>query len=688
MTETSVEPPKAPVVAEAHLVDTFHVPQAFYNNHPTRPHLRDLDEYKQLYQESITDPDTFWARMARDLITFERDFDKTHMGSFEGGDNVWFVGGRLNASYNCIDRHAFKNPNKVAIIYEADEPDQGRQITFGELLREVSRLAWVLRRQGVKKGDTVAIYLPMIPEAIVALLACARIGAIHSVVFAGFSSDSLRDRILDGQSRYVITTDEGKRGGKVIGTKKIVDEALKQCPDVVNCIVFKRTGADVPWTKGRDLWWHEELEKYPNYISAEPMDSEDPLFLLYTSGSTGKPKGVMHTTAGYLVGAASTGKYVFDIHPDDRFFCGGDVGWITGHTYVVYAPLLLGCATVVFESTPAYPNFSRYWDVIVKHRVTQFYVAPTALRLLKRAGDHHIHHEMKDLRILGSVGEPIAAEVWKWYFEAVGREEAHIVDTYWQTETGSHVITPLGGITPTKPGSASLPFFGIDPAIIDPVSGEEIFGNDVEGVLAFKQPWPSMTRTVWGAHTRYMDTYFNVYKGYYFTGDGAGRDHEGYYWIRGRVDDVVNVSGHRLSTAEIEAALIEHHSVAEAAVVGIVDELTGQAVNAFVALKSGKDNNDQVRKELIMQVRKSIGPFAAPKAVFVVDDLPKTRSGKIMRRILRKILSGEEDSLGDISTLSDPTVVARIIDTFKATKEALTASAAAATKNATRTTSA
>lgn len=366
--------------------------------------------------------------MARDLLTFDRDFHTTHVGSFEKGDNAWFLGGKLNASFNCVDRHAIKNPNKVAIIYEADEPNEGRTITYGELLAEVSRVAWVLQSQGVRKGDTVAIYLPMIPEALVAFLACSRIGAVHSVVFAGFSSDSLRDRVLDAKSKFVITADEGKRGGKIIGTKKIVDEALKQCPEVANVLVFKRTGADVPWTKGRDLWWHEEVEKYPNYLPPVSVDSEDPLFLLYTSGSTGKPKGVMHTTAGYLVGAAATGKYVFDIHDDDRYFCGGDVGWITGHTYVVYAPLLLGVATVVFESTPAYPNFSRYWDVIEQHKVTQFYVAPTALRLLKRAGDEHIHHKMEHLRVLGSVGEPIAAEVWKWYFESVGKEEAHIVD--------------------------------------------------------------------------------------------------------------------------------------------------------------------------------------------------------------------------------------------------------------------
>lgn len=415
-------------VHEAHQVDTFHVPPAYTANHPTRPHLKNLDEYKKLYDESIKDPDAFWSKTAREYLTWDKDFSTAHTGSFANGDNAWFLEGRLNASYNCVDRHAAKNPDKVAIIFEADEPNEGRNITYGELLREVSRVAWTLRQRGVKKGDTVAIYLPMIPEAVIAFLACSRIGAVHSVVFAGFSSDSLRDRVLDAQSKVVITTDEGKRGGKVIGTKKIVDDALAQCPEVSTCLVFKRTGADVPWTKGRDLWWHEEVEKYPNYIPPESMNSEDPLFLLYTSGSTGKPKGVMHNTAGYLLGAALTGKYVFDIHDDDRFFCGGDVGWITGHTYVVYAPLLLGVATVVFESTPAYPNFSRYWDVIDKHQVTQFYVAPTALRLLKRAGDEHVHHEMKHLRILGSVGEPIAAEVWKWYFEIVGKEKCHVVD--------------------------------------------------------------------------------------------------------------------------------------------------------------------------------------------------------------------------------------------------------------------
>ena len=390
--------------------------------------MESLDHYKQLYKESISEPDKFWGRMAREMLSWERDFETVHTGSLANGDNAWFLEGKLNASYNCVDRHAAKNPDKPAIIYEADELEDGRIITYGELLREVSKLAWVLKQMGVKKGDTVALYLPMIPEAVIAFLACTRIGAVHSVVFAGFSADSLRDRIVDANSKVVITTDEGKRGGKLIGTKKIVDDALKQCPDVTHCLVYKRTGADVPFTKGRDYWWTEEMDKWPAYYPPESISSEDPLFLLYTSGSTGKPKGVMHTTGGYLLGAAATGKYVFDIHDQDIFFCGGDVGWITGHTYVVYAPLLLGVATVVFEGTPAYPDFSRYWDVVAQHKVTQFYVAPTALRLLKRAGDHFVKHEMEHLRVLGSVGEPIAAEVWKWYFEIVGKEEAHIVD--------------------------------------------------------------------------------------------------------------------------------------------------------------------------------------------------------------------------------------------------------------------
>jgi acetyl-CoA synthetase len=624
-----------------------------------------LEEYQQMHQLSVTEPDAFWGNLARELLTWERDFHTVKSGSLIEGNPSWFLGGKLNASFNCVDRHALKNPNKVAIIHETDDGTNGKSITYGELLKQVSKVSWALKDLGVKKGDTVAIYMPMIPEALVAILACTRIGAVHSVVFAGFSAGSLRDRVENAKSKVVITTDESQRGGRTIGIKKIVDEALSTL-EGVQTLVFKRTGADVAWVEGRDHWWHEQVAKWPSYIAPEAMDAEDPLFLLYTSGSTGKPKGVLHTTGGYLVGAAATGKYVFDIHDQDQYFCAGDVGWITGHTYVVYAPLLLGVSTVVFEGTPTFPNASRFWDIIANHKITQFYVAPTALRLLKRAGSDPVNHDTSSLRVLGSVGEPIAPEIWKWYYDIIGKGNCHIVDTYWQTETGSHVVTPLAGVTPTKPGSACLPFFGIDTVLIDPVSGVELQGNGVEGVLAFKSSWPSMARTVYGDHQRFEETYLKVYPGYYFTGDGAARDEDGFYWIRGRVDDVINVSGHRLSTAEIEAAMVEHAAVAESAVVGVADEVTGQSVIAFVCLKEAfRSKEAEVHAELRLQVRNSIGPFAAPKKIFVVPDLPKTRSGKIMRRVLRKVVMGEEDQLGDISTLSDPSVVEKIIDIVK-----------------------
>lgn len=656
-----------PVVVESHNVVKLAPPKEFRDNHHSAPHIEGEAHYEELYKESIEQPEKFFGNLARELLSWDKDFTTVKHGGFEHGDAAWFLEGELNASYNAVDRHAYKNPDKVAIIYEADEPGRGYNVTYGELLREVSRVAATLASFGVKKGDTVAVYLPMIPEAIITLLAIVRLGAIHSVVFAGFSSGSLRDRILDADSRVVITTDESVRGGRIIETKKIVDEALKSCPNVKHTLVYKRTGNDaVPWHKDRDYWWHEEVAKHRPYFPPVPVNSEDPLFLLYTSGSTGTPKGVVHSTAGYLLGAASTTKYTFDLHERDILFTAGDVGWITGHTYCCYGPLLLGATTVVFEGTPAFPNFSRLWDIVDAHKVTQFYIAPTALRLLKRAGLDWINHDLSSLRTLGSVGEPIAPDVWTWYNDNIGKGKAHICDTYWQTETGSHIISPLAGVTHTKPGSASFPVFGIDPVIIDPVTGEELKGNDIEGVLAVRSPWPSMARSVWNSHNRYMDTYLKPYPGYYFTGDGAGKDHEGYYWIRGRVDDVVNVSGHRLSTAEIEAALIEHSAVAESAVVGINDDLTGQAVNAFVALKSAPTDPDATKKELILQVRKSIGPFAAPKSIIIVEDLPKTRSGKIMRRILRKVLSGEEDQLGDISTLSNPDAVASIIAVVKA----------------------
>ena len=654
-------------------------PAGFTERSTSKPNLPDFDTYKKLYQQSVENPNEFFTEQAKKNLDWFKPFDLARFpvdpkDDFKNGDlPAWFINGQLNASYNAIDRWAIKNSDKPAIIYEGDEPDQGRIISYGELLKEVSKLAQTLTKLGVKKGDSVAVYLPMIPEAIVTLLAIVRIGAVHSVVFAGFSSASLRDRILDADSRIVITADESKRGGKTIVTKKIVDDALKECPKVRNVIVFKRTGnSHVPFSPGRDLWWHEELAKYGPYFPPVPVNSEDPLFLLYTSGSTGKPKGVQHNTAGYLLGAVLTTKYTFDVHEDDVLFTAGDVGWITGHTYCVYGPLLCGATTVVFEGTPAYPNFSRYWEIVDKYKVNQFYVAPTALRLLKRAGTKYVEkYDLSSIRVLGSVGEPIAAEVWHWYNDNIGRGKAHIVDTYWQTESGSHLLTPLAGVTPTKPGSASLPFFGVVPKILDPTTGQELEGNDVEGVLAIKSAWPSITRGIYNDYNRFIETYLAPYHDHYFSGDGAARDNDGFYWILGRVDDVVNVSGHRLSTAEIEAALIEHPLVAESAVVGYADDLTGQAVAAYVSLKKDKVNDDleAVKKELILTVRKEIGPFAAPKLILLVDDLPKTRSGKIMRRILRKVLAGEEDQLGDISTLSNPGVVQQIIEVVHASKK-------------------
>lgn len=646
-------------------------PAGFKERSLAKPNLADFAAYEKLYKQSVEDPYTFFGDAAKQYLDWDRPFDEARIprspdNDFKDGDiPAWFVGGRLNASYNAVDRWAIKNPDKPAIIYEGDEVDQGKIITYGELLKEVSKLAHALTKLGVKKGDSVAVYLPMIPETVVTLLAITRIGAVHSVVFAGFSSTSLKDRILDANSQIVITADESKRGGKTIETKKIVDDALKDIDTVRNVLVFKRTGnSHVPFNAGRDLWWHEELAKYGNYFAPVPVDAEDPIFLLYTSGSTGKPKGIQHNTAGYLLGALLTTKYTFDVHEDDVIFTAGDVGWITGHTYVVYGPLLNGATTVVFEGTPAYPDYSRYWQIVDKYKVNQFYVAPTALRLLKRAGTSYVeNYKLDSIRVLGSVGEPIAAEVWHWYNDNIGRGKAHIVDTYWQTESGSHLLTPLAGITHTKPGSASLPFFGIVPKILDPVSGEELTDNNVEGVLAIKSAWPSITRGIYNDYSRFIDTYLKAYPGHYFSGDGAARDGDGFYWILGRVDDVVNVSGHRLSTAEIEAAIIEHELVGESAVVGYADELTGQAVAAYVSLKnSNVEDVEAVKKELILTVRKEIGPFAAPKLILLVDDLPKTRSGKIMRRILRKVLAGEQDQLGDISTLSNPGVVAQIID--------------------------
>ncbi|KAJ7356480.1 hypothetical protein DFH08DRAFT_849166 [Mycena albidolilacea] len=628
------------------------------------PHVGpDLAAYKAAHADTVGEgSDEWWAKKANETLHWDRPFKTVRSGGFATGDISWFPEGGLNAAYNCVDRWAFTHPDRVAIIYEADEPGAGTSITYGELLREVCSLANVLRTTfGVKRGDTVSIYLPMTWHAAAAFLACARIGAIHSVVFAGFSAESLRDRVNDCASRVLITSDEGRRGGKAIATKAIVDAALKECPGVEHCLVLERTGGKVAWTEGRDRWWHEEVAKVPSYCPPEIMAAEDPLFILYTSGSTGKPKGVVHTTGGYLLCAALTVKYVFDVHEGDRFACMADVGWITGHTYIVYGPLLNGVTTLMFESTPVYPSPARYWETVAKHKVTQFYSAPTAVRLLRRLGAHHVTpHDLSSLRVLGSVGEPINPEAWNWYNEHVGKGQCAVVDTFWQTETGSIVITPFPGAVPTKPGCATVPFFGHEPAILDAVSGEELSGP-AEGVLALKTPWPSIARTIWQDHARYLETYMKPYPGLFYTGDGAARDEEGYIWIKGRVDDVINVSGHRLSTAEIESALIMHRGVAETAVIGTADELTGQAVYAFVTLKPefsyDANNEAALAKELVLQVRKVIGPFAAPKKIYIVPDLPKTRSGKIMRRIMRKIVAGEGDQLGDLSTVAEPGVV-------------------------------
>ncbi len=694
---------------------TIGVPKEWHKRHPSKPNLQSFEEYEKLYHQSITDPTAFFGQQARKELSWFKDFQTVKYPP-QGFNTSWFLEGELNACYNCVDRHAIANPDKPAIIYEPDEPSlslldptakKTQIITYGELLSKVCQLAQVLTSLGVKKGDTVAVYLPMIPEAIITILAIVRIGAIHSVVFAGFSSSALRDRINDAKSKLVITTDQSKRGGKTIETKRIVDEALTQTGDTVkNVIVVKRTGNEMaPFDASRgDLWYHDEINKFKPYCPATPVNAEDILFLLYTSGSTGKPKGLIHSTAGYLLHALLTAKYVFDMNPNDTVFTAADIGWVAGHTYVCYAPLLVGATTVVYEGTPTYPHPGRFWDIVDAHRCNIFYIAPTALRLLKRAGDQHVKkYDLLSLRSLGVVGEPCAPEVWEWYYSVVGRERCTVQDTFWQTENGGPMIAACAGATEMKPGSVSLPFFGVDLAILDPVTGKEIGpaagaagaaddnddnDNDnaagsgiIQGVLAFKQPFPSLTRGIWGDHQRYLETYFKPYPGYFFTGDGAAievnGDNKGFVWILGRVDDVVNVSGHRLSTAEIEGVILEHGLVAENAVVGYNHSLMGQAIAAFVSLREdlklasdGQKQNAQDRKQwlndvkttLRLTVRKEIGPFAAPKVIFIVDDLPKTRSGKIMRRILRKVLNGEEKELGDISTLSNPDAVQSLIE--------------------------
>ena len=621
------------------------------------------EQYLAMYERSISDPDAFWAEQADKFLDWEEKWQTVSSANFEAGQFGWFLGGKLNVTVNCIDRHLETRANQTAIIWEGDEPTDDAKITYQELADAVGKLANGLRARGVKKGDRVCIYMPMIPEAAYAMLACARIGAIHSVVFGGFSPQSLKDRILDSDCRTVITADEGVRGGRPIPLKDNTEQALADCPNVHTVVTVRRTGGDVPWQDGRDIWYDELTADQDVYAEPEVMDSEDPLFILYTSGSTGKPKGVQHSTAGYLLQAAMTHKYVFDYHDGDIYWCTADVGWITGHSYIVYGPLANGATTLMFEGVPTYPDASRFWQVIDKHQVKTFYTAPTALRQLMSQGDEFVTNTSRSsLQLLGSVGEPINPEAWEWYHRVVGDRRCPIVDTWWQTETGGIMITPLPGATDLKPGSATRPFFGVKPALMDP-DGNIIEETEASGNLVITGSWPGQIRTVYGNHQRVVETYYSTYKGYYFTGDGARRDADGYFWITGRVDDVLNVSGHRIGTAEVESALVLHPAVAEAAVVGYPHDVKGEGIYAYVTLMLG-DNSDQdaLQSELIDMVRTEIGPIAKPDILQWAPGLPKTRSGKIMRRILRKIAANELENLGDTSTLADPSVVDDLIE--------------------------
>ena len=620
----------------------------------------DEQTYQEMYARSISDPEGFWAEQAKQFVSWSKPWKKVSQWDYRKAHIRWFEGGKLNASYNCLDRHLDKRGDQVAIIWEGDDPAVDKKITYRELHELVCKFANVLKSRGVKKGDRVCIYMPMIPEAAIAMLACARIGAVHSVVFGGFSPESLKDRIQDSDCRVVVTTDEGVRGGKKVPLKGNTDTALQACPNVHTVLVIKHTGGDIAWNESRDVWYHEATNKVSADCPAEEMGAEDPLFILYTSGSTGKPKGVLHTTGGYLLYAAITHKYVFDYHDGDIFWCTADVGWVTGHSYIVYGPLANGATTLMFEGVPTYPSASRFWEVVDKHQVNIFYTAPTAIRALMREGAAPVQRtSRKSLRILGTVGEPINPEAWEWYYHVVGDDRCPVVDTWWQTETGGILITPLPGATKLKPGSATRPFFGIAPAIVD--NEGKVLDGACSGNLVITRPWPGQMRTVYGDHQRFIDTYFKTYPGMYFTGDGARRDADGYYWITGRVDDVLNVSGHRLGTAEVESALVLHDAVAEAAVVGFPHDIKGQGIYAYVTLMNGTKPTEELRKSLVNLVRKEIGPIASPDVIQWAPSLPKTRSGKIMRRILRRIAANELDKLGDTSTLADPSVVEELI---------------------------
>jgi acetyl-CoA synthetase len=634
-------------------VKTYDVPAGFAAN----AHINE-EQYRAMYQRSVDDPEGFWAEQAEQFLTWDKPWDKVLDWDYHKAHIRWFDGAKLNVSYNCLDRHLETRGDQVAIIFEGDDPSDDRRITYRELHGEVSRFANVLKSRGVNKGDRVSIYMPMIPEVAVAMLACARIGAIHSVVFGGFSPEALKDRILDSDCRVVVTSDEGLRGGKKVPLKNNVDKALRECPNVHSVLVVKRTGGNIPWHDERDVWYHEAMAGAEAVCEPEQVDAEDPLFVLYTSGSTGKPKGVLHTSGGYLLYAAMTHKYVFDYHDGDIYWCTADVGWVTGHTYILYGPLANGATTLMFEGVPNYPDGSRFWQVVDKHKVNIFYTAPTAIRALMRLGDEPLEKTSRDsLRLLGSVGEPINPEAWEWYYHKVGKDNCPIVDTWWQTETGGILITPLPGAIPLKPGSATLPFFGVVPALMD-AEGNVLEGAN-EGNLVITRPWPGQMRTVYGDHQRFIDTYFKTYPGTYFTGDGARRDEDGFYWITGRVDDV---SGHRMGTAEVESALVLHEDVAEAAVVGFPHDIKGQGIYAYVTLMAGVEPTNELEHELVTLVRSEIGPIATPDIIQWAPSLPKTRSGKIMRRILRKIAANELDTIGDTSTLADPAVVNDLID--------------------------
>ena len=619
-------------------------------------------KYKEMYQRSVTDPQGFWAEHGK-RVDWIKPFTKVKNTNYGPPDVSikWFEDGTLNVAANCVDRHLAKRGDQVAIIWEGDDPSESKLITYRQLHEEVCRFANVLRNREVKKGDTVTIYLPMIPEAAYAMLACARIGAVHSIVFGGFSPDSLAGRIQDAKSKVVITADEGLRGGRKVPLKANVDEALNKVGGAEHVIVVKRTGGKIDMTAGRDVWYHEAAAMVTADCPVTEMNAEDPLFILYTSGSTGTPKGVLHTTGGYLVYASMTHQYVFDYHEGDVYWCTADVGWVTGHSYIVYGPLANGATTLMFEGVPNYPSMSRFWDVIDKHKVNIFYTAPTAIRSLMGAGEEPVKKTSRaSLRLLGSVGEPINPEAWEWYHRVVGDGRCPIVDTWWQTETGGILITPLPGATALKPGSATRPFFGVQPQIVD--ADGKVLEGATEGNLCIIDSWPGQMRTVFGDHARFIQTYFSTYPGKYFTGDGCRRDADGYYWITGRVDDVINVSGHRMGTAEVESALVAHPKVSEAAVVGYPHDIKGQGIYAYVTLMSGEEPSEALRKELVAWVRKEIGPIASPDVIQFAPGLPKTRSGKIMRRILRKIAANEHDQLGDISTLADPGVVAQLVE--------------------------